>query len=808
MSQSVEQVLEFPQVVEIVRRYVASPLGTAELETLRPLEDRAAAERLLAEAGEAMGYLRRREADARPGGRSPLPFGFTGLHDVRAAAGKLGVEGAELEPLEILHLLELLSRSGDVRSALEASRESFPRLAALVEPLAEFRPLLHDLAGKILPNGDLDDHASAALRRIRREIEQQRRAIQASLERFLRAHSDEGSLQEEYVTIRNERLVVPVKSGQKRRIDGVIHASSSSGQTLFVEPLETIDLNNQLVRLAEEESVENHRILREMTARLAHYGDAIVEAIRTLAYLEATFARGRFGVEFDAAIPVFSTAAAPQLDLRQARHPLLEDLFRRKGRSAVPLSLAMDHDHRVLIISGPNTGGKTVALKTVGLLALMARAGLPVPAQAATFPWFAQVLADIGDYQSIQDSLSTFSAHVTAIRGMVEKAAPGSLALIDELGAATDPQEGGALAVAVVDYFRQAGAFTLVSTHLPALKVYGAKTPEVLSASVGFNEETLEPNYRLAVGLPGKSAGLDIARRLGLPEAIIARAQQALSGQDIEAASLLRELHRRVDEQQAAEAALEEQRLQLARHEKEIAREWEKRETQKLQELERRVEAALEKFTVEAREALEKIAQSSGRRAASEASRRTARVERETREEFEAAARSVRDDIPATTSRSLPAPVEGSLVRLKGVAAPARVRRKLSDGRFEVEVGALRMQVEAGDILELIPASPGAGPKALPDRVTVQMAPRAAGALTEINVIGATAEEARERVDKFLDTAVMGAVGRVRIIHGHGMGVLRKTLWQMFASHPHVERYYQAERQEGGAGATIVELRS
>jgi DNA mismatch repair protein MutS2 len=805
MSQSVEQVLEFPQVVEIVRRYVASPLGTAELETLRPLEDRAAAERLLAEAGEAMGYLRRGEADARPGGRPPLPFGFTGLHDVRAAAARLGVEGAELEPLEILHLLELLSRAGDVRSALEASRESFPRLAALVENLAEFRPLLHDLAGKILPNGELDDHASAALRRIRREIEQQRRAIQASLERFLRAHSEEGSLQEEYVTIRNERLVVPVKAGQKRRIDGVIHASSSSGQTLFVEPLETIDLNNQLVRLAEEETVEIHRILREMTARLAHYADAIGEAIRTLAYLEATFARGRFGVEFDGVIPAFSPEATPRLDLRQARHPLLEDLLRRKGRSAVPLSLAMDHDHRVLIISGPNTGGKTVALKTVGLMALMARAGLPVPAQAATFPWFAPVLADIGDYQSIQDSLSTFSAHIAALRGMVENAAPGSLALIDELGAATDPQEGGALAVAVVDYFRQAGAFTLVSTHLPALKVYGAKTPEVLSASVGFNEETLEPNYRLAVGLPGKSAGLDIARRLGLPEAIIVRAQQTLSAQDTEVASLLRELHRRVDEQHAAEAALEEQRLQLARREKEIAREWEKRETQKFQELERRVEAALEKFTAEARETIEKIAQSSGRRAASEASRRTARVERDTREEFEAALRGVPS---GAAPRTLPAPGEGSLVRLKGVAAPARVKRKLSDGRFEVEVGALRMQVDAGDVLEVIPASPGAGPRALPDRVTVQMAPRTAGALSEINVIGATAEEARERVDKFLDTAVMGTLGRVRIIHGHGMGVLRKTLWQMFASHPHVERYYQAEQQEGGAGATIVELRS
>jgi DNA mismatch repair protein MutS2 len=809
MNGSVEQVLEFPAVVQLVRRYLASPLGVAALEGVRPLADRAAVEEELAEAAEAMDYLRRAEAPLQSGSR-PAPLSFAGLHDVRAAAARLSVEGAELEPLEILHLLGLLERAGDVRLTLAASQGRCPRLAARGEQIAEFRPLVQDLAGKILPSGELDDHASPALRRIRREIEQQKRAIQASLERFLRAHSEEGSLQEEYVTIRNERLVVPVKAGQKRRIEGVIHAASSSGQTLFVEPLETIDLNNQLVRLAEEELAETRRILRAMTERLAHYAGAIQRAVETMAHLELVFARGRFGREFGAAVPVFSPPEAPRLDLRQARHPLLEDLLRRQGRTAVPLSLQMAPETRVLIISGPNTGGKTVALKTVGLLALMARAGLPVPAQSAEFPWFEQVLADIGDYQSIQDSLSTFSAHVAALRDMMERAEPGSLALLDELGAATDPQEGGALATAIVDHFRIAGAFTLVSTHLPALKVYGANTPGVLSASVGFNEETLEPNYRLTVGVPGKSAGLEIAQRLGLPATVIARAQQALSGHDREAASLLTELHRRLETQAAAEAALEEQRQQLARREKELAREWEKRETAKLRELERRVEAALDKFAAEARETIGQITQASGgRKAGSEASRRVARLERETREDFQTTVRSTKEDArQEDLERRAPVITEGALVRLRGVAAPARVRRKRPDGKLEVEVGVLKLQVEAEDVLEVIPAAAGAAPRTLPERVTVHTAPRSGPPVSEINVIGSTAGDARDRVDKFLDTAVLSAISRVRIVHGHGMGVLRKTLWQMFASHPHVERYYQAEQHEGGAGATIVELRA
>ncbi len=801
MTQTVEEILEFPQVVDMVRRYVVSPLGAAEVAKLRPLAQRKQSEEELASVGEAMEYL---QAAEKTPGRTAAPIEFHGLHDVRPAAERLRIEGAELEPVEIFQLLEVLNRAGDIRSVLASSEGRFPRLAALVAGIAEFRPLLRDLEGKILPNGQLDDHASGALRRIRREIEQQKRAVHESLERFVRAHGEEGSLQEDYVTIRNDRLVVPVKAEQKRRIEGVIHAASSTGQTLFVEPLETIDLNNQLVRLADAELAETHRILREMTARLAHYADAIAAGIETVGRLEGLFARARFGVELGAKVARFSGPEQPRLHLLQARHPLLEDLLRRQGKSAVPASLTMDAGRRVLIISGPNTGGKTVALKTVGLLALMAQAGLPVPAEEAELPWFEQVLADIGDYQSIQDSLSTFSAHMGSIRTMIERATSRSLVLIDEMGAATDPQEGGALGVAVVEHFRQAGAFTLVSTHLPALKAYGINTPGVLSASVGFDEQTLEPNYRLTVGLPGKSAGLDIARWLGIPAGIIDNAQRALTSQDREVASLLQELHRRVEEHRAAEAALDERRQELERREQHTRKEWEKRETAKLQELERRVELVLEKFKAEAKQTIERMSQPV---ASKKASREAARVEREVRSELEATVLETLDESRKGPLKPAGEGVkEGDLVRLRDVGTPGRVRRKLAGEKIEVEVGFLRMQVGVEDVLEVLPAPAGPA-KTLPDRVTFQAAPRTDQSLVEINVIGATADEARERVDKFLDTAVLTATPRVRVVHGHGMGVLRKALWEMFASHQHVEKYYAAEQREGGTGATVVELR-
>ncbi len=796
------EVLEFESLRLLLARYVSSPLGRRELEKVAPHGDRVRLTEELAEAGESVEYLRLASRPQPATRGAAIRIEFSGLPDVEPAVHKLHIEGASLDPKEIFDVFALLDRAADAKSLLTAAAERFPRLGRRAQAIGDFRLLLKDLEGKILPDGTVSDHASVALGRLRRDIERQKKSIQESLERFLKAHREEGVLQEEFVTIRNERFVVPVIAGQRRKLDGVIHGASSSGHTLFVEPLETIDLNNELVRLSEEEAREVHRILLEMTDRLRGYGESIRQTLVVMAELELIFAKARFAQEFDCVIPRFGE----RLALRDARHPLLEDVLRRRRKSAVPISLELSRDRRTLLISGPNTGGKTVTLKTVGLLSLMAQSGLPVPAAEAEFPIFEQVLADIGDYQSIQENLSTFSAHVSNIREMALDVTPDSLVLLDELGAATDPEEGGALGVAVVEHFRAAGAYTLVSTHLMALKIYGASTEGVVNGSMGFDEETFEPTFQLQLGLPGKSAGLEIATRLGMPEDIMLRARRSMSDRERDVTRFLAELHRRIEQTQALERSLREKIAQTEAREKELAREWEKRETAKLKELERRTDQALAKFEEQAQEAIGKIAQSGERRKAEQdALRRIAKTKRELREDLQTTVLATQDE--ARQGQLQPLRIEeGVRVRLRDVREPARVRRKLGNDRFEVEAGFMKMQVSLDDVLEVLPESAAPSSK-LPKGVSYRPAPELAPVHQEINVIGQRAEEARDAVDEFLDRAVMATASRVRIVHGHGMGILKKTISELLSRHPHVAKFYPAPQQEGGTGATIVELR-
>ena len=796
------EVLEYEPLRQLLGRYMASPLGRRELAKVQPHAD---LERLtddLAEAGEAIGYLRLASRPQPAARGAAIRVDFNGLPDLEAAVNKLRIEGASLEPKEIFDVFLLLDRAADAKSVLTAAAERFPRLGHRAQTIGDFRALLKDLEGKILPDGTVSDHASVALARLRRDIERQKKAIQESLERFLRSHREEGILQEEFVTIRNERFVVPVIAGQRRKLDGVIHGASSSGHTLFIEPLETIDLNNELVRLTEEEMREVHRILLEMTDRLRGYSDSIRQTLDTMAELELIFAKARFAVEFDCVIPRFGA----RLSLKEARHPLLEDVLRRRRKTAVPISLELTRDQRTLLISGPNTGGKTVTLKTVGLLSLMAQSGLPVPAADAEFPLFEQVLADIGDYQSIQENLSTFSAHVSNIREMALDVTPDSLVLLDELGAATDPEEGGALGVAIVEHFRAAGACTLVSTHLMALKIYGAGRGGVVNGSMGFDETTLEPTFQLRLGLPGKSAGLEIATRLGMPEDIMRRARHSLSDRERDVTQFLGELQRRIEATQALEQALREKIAAAEKREKDVAREWEQRETAKLKELERRTDQALARFEEQAQEAIGRITQSADqRKAAQEAQRRVSKTKRELREDFQTTVLSTQEDSRQGDLRPLRVE-EGMRVRLRDVRDPARVRRKLGNDRFEVEAGFLKMLVSVDDVIEVLPEAATPASK-LPKGVSYRPALEFSPLHQEINVIGQHAEEAREAVDEFLDRAVMATASRVRIVHGHGMGILRKTIQDLLSRHPHVAKFYPAPQQEGGTGATIVELK-
>jgi DNA mismatch repair protein MutS2 len=782
--------LEYPQLKELMGRYVAGPLGRAELERLEPLTDREAVERALAEVREAVEY-------ARTSPKLPL----SGLVDSNIPVQKLRIEGAGLDGREIADLIVFLERASEVRSALLEARDSFPRLAARAGRIAEFRGLLRDISGKVLPNGSVPDNASVALNRLRREMEKQQRHIQESLERFVRAHQGEGLMQEDYVTVRNDRYVVPIVAGQRRRVDGVIHGASGTGQTLFVEPLETIDLNNELVRLQEEEAREVHRILRELTARLREHAASIRQALGEISGFDLLFAKAAFALDYDCVIPVFSPDDARRVHLKQARHPLLESVLRREKRSVVPVSLTLDEKVHTLLISGPNTGGKTVSMKTVGLLALMAQSALPVPAAEAEFPIFDQVLADIGDQQSIEQSLSTFSAHITCIREMIEEATPDSLILLDELGRATDPEEGGALGISILENFRALCTFTLASTHLLALKVYGANTETVLNGSMGFDEGTLEPTYILRLGAPGKSAGLDIASRLGLPPRIIERARQAMSSTERDIARFLSELHARVEATGALEAELKRRIEEVERREARLQRDYEQKEAAKVRELEQRNEKLIAEFEANARSTLESISQTAETRKAAEQSlRKVSKARREFRESFEGVRREAAPAAPAG-----PKLEEGARVRLKGVRSPARVRRILDGEHVEVEAGFMKMQVSRSEIEEVLP--PEAGAAKLPQNVSFRPGPRWDVSYSELNLIGKRADDAMEELDKFLDHAALVGVMRVRIVHGHGMNILKRAVGDFLKKSPHIEKYYPASDQEGGSGATIAELK-
>ncbi len=799
-------ILEFESLRALIGRFVRSPLGKAELRKIDPGMDREKLEGALADAGEAIDYLGS-VALSRQGARgSAVSLNFDSLPDSITAIQLLRIEGSSLEARQIYDLTQLLDRAGDARSILAVVEGRFPRLAKIVAGIGDFRQLLRDVSGKVLPDGTLADDASVALRRLRRDMERQQKEIHSSLERFLKAHREDGTLQEEFVTIRNERFVVPVVAGQRRKVDGVIHGASGSGHTLFVEPLETIDLNNELVRLTEEELQEIARILFDLTKRLREHAPAIAAAVDIMGRLDLIFGKAAFAREFQCVIPRFSPDANRRLILREARHPLLEDLLRKQHKPIVGISLHLESNRRTLLISGPNTGGKTVSMKTVGLLALMAHAGFPVPCVEAEFPLFDRVLADIGDNQSIQESLSTFSAHIANLRNMLDEATPDSLLLLDELGRATDPEEGGALGVAFLDSFRRSGAFTLASTHLLALKIYGANTEGVVNASMGFDDETLQPTYILRLGAPGKSAGLDIASRLGLSPNLIERARAAMSSSERDIARFLSDLHLKLETTTALESLLKQKELDLAAREAALEKEWERKGQTKIRELEHRASEVIAKFEEQSRQAIEQIAQGLEQRKASEnALRKVSKTKREFTEaldaEIHAGSGAEKSAQPARLKI-----VEGARIRMKGVRQPARIRRILGDGTLEVDAGVMKMKITVDDVEEVLDALPDAA--MLPKGVSYTQGPRWDISYREVNIIGQRAEEACEQVDKFLDSAALAQVDRVRVVHGHGMGILRKAVTDLLTKNPHVEKFYPASPAEGGTGATVVELKT
>ena len=805
MSFSSTELLQFNELVDLLANYAGSAAGRELVYSLEPHRDLAALESGLAEAGEAISYLREISGAQQASSASLIRLRFDQLPSIDIAVRVLKVEGASLEGRQIQDLFATLAVAGEYRGILQKVASRFPLLAARSSKLADLRDLARRYEPVFLPDGNLSDDASVALGRIRRDIARQQKSIQESLERFLRAHRSDGILQEDFVTIREDRFVVPIVAGQKGRVDGVIHGSSGTGRTLFVEPLETISLNNQLVRLREDELREIDRILAEITNSLREHSAEIAATADALAAFDCIFAKAVFARDFDAVIPTFSKTER-KLVLRDARHPLLESVLRKQRKPIIPISYELNENRRCLLISGPNTGGKTVALKTTGLLALMAHAAIPVPCAEAEFPLLDDVLADIGDTQSIAESLSSFSGHLLHVKQMLERVTAESLVLLDELGRATDPDEGGALGVAMLDEFRKSGAFCLASTHLLPLKLYGAQTPGVLNASMGFDEATLQPTYELRLGVPGKSAGLDIATRLELPSEVLSHARSVLPRMQADFEKLLNQLHRQVDENAQLAGEMETATAQLKQRQASLESDALRREQQRQREWERKSDAIVADFEARAQLMMEQVSQSAeSRKAAEQAQRLVAKTRREFREE----AASTMAPPPEIAKQATPphrAIEEGARVRLKDVREVATVRRILRNGLLEVEAGFLKMQVLREDVVEVVPAN-SAERTRLSANVRVETGPRWDTNYRELNIIGQRAEEAVEQVDKFLDSAALASVDRVRIIHGHGMGVLKRAVNKYLGTNPHVSRFYQATQAEGGAGATVVELR-
>jgi DNA mismatch repair protein MutS2 len=863
MNDQAFDTLEFDQLRALVRRGAQTSMGRARVDALVPIDALEELQKALAASAECV-QLRKRGAT----------WSFSELREPAEAIARLRVEGASLEPITILELARLCEQAMSARAAIMAEREESPVLAEIVASLPrELNSITARVANKILPSGDLDDRASPELARIRHEITRLRSSITRSLENLMRR--SEEAVQDELVTIRNDRFVIPVKADHRGHIKGVAHGFSSSGATAFVEPLETIDANNELQSLRETEEREIYRILFALTEELRLQLAGIEMAAEAIAELDFINAKAVFQQNFNCVIPEvaqtsvcepllpqdpFYSNASPQtkvcstFEFAEARHPLLEENLRASGGAVVPVSFSLDDKHDSMIISGANAGGKTVVLKTAGLLSLMALSGLPVPARRAQIPLFTSVLADIGDHQSLAANLSTFTSHVANISRMIELCRARALVLLDEVGTGTDPEEGSALGVAMVDHFRKVcGAYVMATTHYSGLKVYAANEERVLNASVEFDEKTLRPTYRLLVGVAGSSSGLEIARRFGISDEIIGAASASVNDSSRQATEYLRRIKRESEQAATLRQALEEERAAVAEKFASLEKEADKKERRRQTSFQAALEKIVHDFERRSRELLTAIQDRSERlKLERETQRRVAELKREVQRAASTSRGRESSAAPTSTSsrpvrvvregqvvtggqatgasrkvsgQDLPGPedahyvaaaardiVVGDHVRLSSFGSVGIVD-SLKGDEAEVRVKSLRFR-EKLENLELVEETTpvkrevGRFSKLRPTSNTaVQLSSSDDIARSELNVIGQRADEAVDAVDKFLDAASLGGLSKLRIVHGHGTGALRRAIAELLKDHPHVARFTMATQDKGGTGATVVELK-
>ena len=801
--------LEFDRIVELVADMAVTPTGRDRLGELQPSIEAGDIRKAQQATSEGTRFL----AD-HPG------FPLRAPSDLDAILDALNVEGRALEAARLRGLSDYLESIEQSRAVVSRLAEPLPLLRALVEQVASFKGEVADVRRKIDPGGDVVDDASPTLAGIRERLRRQRSKLRSTLDGFLRGRDTAKYLQDQVVTDRNGRYVLVVRAEHRSSIPGIVHGASASGASLYLEPLGTVEINNDIVALEEEEAEEVRRILLALTDSFRGRPDDLHRTVEVATELDVIQARARYSLSVGGIEPVMATDGA--FELKGARHPLL------RTPSVVPVDIELQPPVHVLVITGPNTGGKTVALKTAGLLAAMAQAGLHIPAEKGSrLPVFRSVFADIGDEQSISASLSTFSAHITNVVSMDRDLSLPALVLLDEVGAGTDPVEGGALGIAVIDHFRRRGAHLIATTHYDSLKSYASTTEGVAGAAFGFNPETFAPTYRIVYGSPGRSLAIEIAARLGMPASVIAAARGNLTEPEKQLAEHLARIDNDLRALEQDRRALSQERAAIYDAERKLRT---REETVRGREdkVRRRLDAKVDDHLRDARKEIDAVIEDLKTKAATLSEQAAVRLKSGERLRaaglntgdmgtVKADARAALDQIAHRVKgteavHSAPLAAEpgqvdvGARVAVGGLGVEGVVI-ELQGKYAEIDVRGKRLRTAVRD-LRMIDAGSGSRPstEAGGVHVNIGLQPRQ-GSLTELNVIGSTVDEALGRLAKFLDESTVTDLRELRIVHGHGTGQLRRAVAEFLKNHPLVERYETAPQNQGGGGATIAYLK-
>ncbi|MGI6284483.1 endonuclease MutS2 [Neomoorella humiferrea] len=777
--------LELDKVLLRLEEKCLSSLGVELVRTLEPVRDLEEVRRRIKATSEAEEVLRR---------YPDLPFS---IYDVRPQLARAAVGGI-LEGEELLRIVATLKNGRRVRRYLLGLEGRRPIITAIAERIGEFRELEKAIEQAVGPDGEVVDQATPRLYSLRQQILKIQERIKESLDTFLRSTEMQKYLQDNLYTIRNDRYVLPIKQEYRHHVPGLIHDQSASGATLFIEPMVLVELNNELRHLKAAEAREVEAILRHLSSLVGREKEGLAATLDALAELDFTLAKGRLSLEMGAVEPQLNNEG--RWRIKSGRHPLL------KGK-VVPVSLTLGEDFTTLVITGPNTGGKTVTLKMVGLFTLMAQCGLHLPAGEGTeVDPTAAVYADIGDEQSIEQSLSTFSAHMAQIVKIINEVTAGSLVLLDELGAGTDPTEGAALAMAILDYLTDLGARSIATTHYSELKAYAYATPKVENAAVEFDSETLEPTYNLVIGTPGESNAFIIAARLGLAPDIIERASNLLGEENRRISRLIAGLaeDKRVSAREREQAEIlrreaEKVREELAREKEE----WQQQAAREMEKVRREARAILRRAKAEVREIMARIEKA--------LAEENLRARQQAINKAQRQLKKLEDTIEAEAARYEPVdsgapPTElqvGDTVFLVSLGQTGKVLSPPNEQReVQVQVGVLKINVNIRE-LRLIKGE-GKVPGKIESKGWTVKSVSHEEVKPEIDLRGLTVEEACHRVDAYLDDAVLAGLNQVRLIHGKGTGTLREALKDYLQQHPLVKSYRLGGAGEGGSGVTIV----